>query len=105
MTYEDFVNGRREFIPRADFDYKWPQRFMPNTYDDAVLAGATEYDRQMQNWLDAPLDVLNDDETISLQDLEELETPTDFVTAGFAEETAVDTFINMNGDTRYVTSI
>ena len=52
-----------------------------------------------------PYDVLNQEDTISLEELEELETPTDFVTAGFAEETAVDTFINMNGATRYVTSI
>ena len=80
-------------------------RYVAHGGGDAGVNVGQRKVQQVQNWLDAPLDVLNDDETISLQDLEELETPTDFVTAGFAEETAVDTFINMNGDTRYVTSI
>lgn len=105
MTYEDFATGRREFIPRADYEYKWHQRFIPATYEDALTAAGNEWDRQVDNHLYAPLDVLNQDDTISMQDLEEPETPTDFQTAGFAEETAVNTFINMNGDTRYVHSI
>jgi len=105
MTHDDFNTGRREYIPRKDWDYKWPSRFMPYTYDDAILGGATEYDRQMQNYSDAPMDVLNADDTISLEELEENEPASDFTTAGFSEVTEVDTFINMNGDTRYVTSI
>lgn len=107
MTFEEFNNGRREYCPRDDYEYKWPQAFTPHHVEDAELQGATEFDRQMENWVNAPEDVLNQWDTISVQDLEEQEhePASGFTTAGFAEETAVDTFIHMNGDTRYVTSI
>lgn len=49
-------------------------------------------------------DVLNQEDTISLEDLE-ADEHSEFSAAGFDEQTPVDTFIRMNGDNRYVTEI
>lgn len=49
-------------------------------------------------------DVLNQEDTVSL---EELEDPAydQMSRAGIDEQTATDTFLNMNGETRYVTDL
>ena len=49
-------------------------------------------------------DVLDQDDTISISEITDNDQ-TSFERAGFAERTRVDTFLNMNGDTFFVTDI
>jgi len=49
-------------------------------------------------------DVLDQDDTISISEITDNDQ-TSFERAGFAERTAVDTFLNMNGDACFVTDI
>lgn len=50
-------------------------------------------------------DALDQEDTISLEDLREEDEVDQMRKAGVHEGTPVDTFINMNGDTAYVTEI
>jgi hypothetical protein len=50
-------------------------------------------------------DALNQDDTISIGDLDQDVVYSDLTRAGIAEPTSIDKFIQMNGDTSYVERI
>lgn len=50
-------------------------------------------------------DVLNQDDTISIEELDQDVVESDLTRAGIAEVTSVDKFIQLNGDTHYVERI
>lgn len=58
-----------------------------------------EYDASGLSW-----DILDQEDTLSLEDLEDI-PQTEMERAGIDDLTPADTFLNMNGDSRFITEI